>query len=252
MRKDATDALGRAMYELICSRDGITAREMARTLGVERKTVNQRLYTYPFIRDLCYHDEDYRWYGLIQQHVPHEGLFDFSGWYGTVREFMAEDEHVWLDELCSGCTRIGRSLNDARGLMHSFVDCRAVMRETFQALRDFGVACETWEVAFELRIKRAKWVRIYVDVLALSPRYAFSLEFKMKDTVDPHEVAQAAKYVPYLEVVLGSKVNVVPALVLTRATDLYLHQELDGGGELPVTSGDMLFNVFDEYLGFLG
>ena len=39
--------------------------------------------------------------------------------------------------------------------------------------------------------------------------------------------------------------------VLFRAHDLYAHEELPDGGELPVASGDALFNVFDEYLGFL-
>lgn len=253
--RDATDALGRALYQLICARDGITAREMARALGVDRTTCNQRLYTYPFIRDLCYHDEDYRWHALIQQRVPHDGLYEFSGWYGTVAEFLAQDEDAWLAELQEGCRRIGRSLNDTRGLFHSFSDCAAMMRACFEALGDFGVACDDWELCFELRIRRAKWVRIYADVLVIvpgEPGYAFSLEFKMKAGIDPAEVGQAAKYVPYLEVVLGDGVNVVPALVLTRACDLYTHADLPGGGELPVASGDMLFNVFDEYLGFLG
>ena len=258
VRRDATDALGRALYELICSHDGITAREMAKQLGVDRKSINQRLYTYPFIRDLCYHDEDYRWYGVIQQQVPHVGLGDYAGWYGYVDEFMAQAEDAWLDELQAGCARIGRSLNDTRGLVHSFCDCRGVMRETFEALADFGMDPRSWELAFELRIKRAKWIRIYADVLVLvpaegdAPGYAFSLEFKMKDVIDAGEVAQAAKYVPYLEVIMGSGMNVVPALVLTRAHDLFVHEALDGGGELPVASADMLFNVFDEYLSFLG
>ena len=256
-QRDATDALGRSLYSLICSRDGITAREMACVLGVERKAINQRLYTYPFIRDLCYHDEEYRWHGLIRQRTPHEGLYEYSGWYGTAAEFMLLDEATWLEELRAGCARIGRSLNDTRGLIHSFRDCRQVMRETFAALADFDVACDGWELAFELRIKRAKWVRIYADVLVIVPEgpsvpsYAFSLEFKMKGAIDPSEVAQAAKYVPYLEVVLGPRTNVVPALVLTQAQDRYEHVGLAGGGELPVASGDMLFNVFDEYLGFL-
>lgn len=171
---------------------------------------------------------------------------------------------MWLDELRSGCERIGRNLNDTRGLFHSFCDCCAVMRETFTALVDFGVTCDGWELCFELRIRRAKWVRIYADVLVIvpgesgergrqgKPGYAFSLEFKMKDVVDPVEVTQAAKYVPYLEVVLGDEVNVVPVLVLTRARDLFVHEFVSGGGELPIASGDALFNVFDEYLGFLG
>ena len=251
-RRDATDALGRAMYELICSRDGITAREIARELGTDRTTVNQRLYTYPFIRDLCYRDDEYRWYGLIQQAVPHAGLAEFAGWYGTVAEFLAEDEPTWLAELQTGCARIGRNLNDTRGLIHSFTDCRVTMRDTFEALSGFGVACEPWEVAFELRIRRAKWVRIYADVLVLSPTHAFSLEFKMKDAIEQAEVDQAAKYVPYLEVVLGSRMDVVPALVLTRAAELYEHARISGtDAELPVASADLLFNVFDEYLGFL-
>lgn len=239
------------MYELVCSRDGITAREMARELGVGRKEVNQRLYTYPFLRDLCYHDEDYRWHGLIRQEVPHEGLREFSGWYGLVSEFLVQEQEAWLDELKLGCERIGRNLNDTRGLIHSFLDCRETMRQTFSDLIGFGVECGGWEVSFELRIRRAKWVRIYADVLVATPTHAFSLEFKMKDKVDSAEVSQAAKYVPYLEVIFGHGLDVVPALVLTRAHDLFSHATLDGGGELPVASGDMLFNVFDEYLEFL-
>ncbi len=251
-RRDATDALGRAMYALICSHDGVSAREIARTLGVTRKEVNQRLYTYPFIRDLCFRDEDYLWYGTIGQGYPHVGLREYCGWYATVREFMACDEDEWLDELKGGCARIGRSLNDARGLIHSFLDCRSTMRELFEALRAFDVDCEEWEIAFEVRIKRAKWIRIYADVLVITPTHAFSLEFKMKDAIDSEEVAQAAKYVPYLEVVLGSGVDVVAALVLTRARELFCHEPLERtDAEVPVASRDMLFNVFDEYLGFL-
>lgn len=248
----ATDALGRAMYALICSHDGITARELARKLGVTRKEVNQRLYTYPFIRDLCYKDDDYRWYGSIRQQIPHVGLREYSGWYGYVGEFCAQSEEAWFDELCLGCERIGRSLNDTRGLFHSFVDCRSTMLELFETLRDFCVDCDGWEIAFELRIKRAKWIRIYADVLVITPSHAFSLEFKMKGGIDPDEVCQAAKYVPYLEVILGSKVDVVAALVLTRACELFDHALLGmDDAEIPVASADMLFNVFDEYLGFL-
>ena len=57
---------------------------------------------------------------------------------------------------------------------------------------------------------------------------------------------------PYLEVVLGEKLDVVCALVLTRASELFDHVPLgESDAEVPVASADMLFNVFDEYLGFL-
>lgn len=240
------------MYALICAHEGIRARDIARELGVSRKEVNQQLYTYPFIRDLCYRDDEYLWYGTIQQAVPHVGLREYCGWYGTMREFCALDQESWLDELRQGCLQVGRNLNDTRGLIHSFTDCRATMLELACALRDFGVECDGWEIAFELRIKRAKWVRIYADVLVITPTHAFSLEFKMKDVIEKDEVEQAAKYVPYLEVILGDAVNVVGALVLTRASDLFTHARLGNTtAEVPVSSADMLFNVFDEYLGFL-
>ena len=247
------NALGRSMYALICAHDGIRAREIARELGVSRKEVNRQLYRYPFIRDLCYHDDEYLWYGTIQQAFPHEGLREYCGWYGTMHEFCALGEDLWLDELRLGCMRVGRNLNDTRGLIHSFTDCRQTMRELVCALHDFGVDCDGWEIAFELRIKLAKWVRIYADVLVVTPTHAFSLEFKMKDAIEDEEVRQAAKYVPYLEVVMGANVDVVGALVLTRAHDLYTHAQLgETTAEVPVASADMLFNVFDEYLGFLG
>ena len=246
------DELGRRAYALICSRDGITAREIAHELGVDRTSVNRCLYRYPFIRDLCYHDDGFRWHGLIQHAMPHAGLAEYCGWYGTVGEFCATDEETWLAELQEGCRAIGRNLNDTRGLLHSFRDTRATMRTLFDDLGSYGVDFGSWEVAFELRIKRAKWIRIYADVLVVTPSHAFSLEFKMKDAVEPEEVAQAAKYAPYLEVVLGPRHEVVAALVLTRTSDLFEHAPLEGTtAEVPVASGDMLFNVFDEYLAFL-
>ncbi|MGI6229539.1 MAG: hypothetical protein ACOYJL_01360 [Tractidigestivibacter sp.] len=250
--KSAADERERAIYAAICRHDGVKARDIAQTLGLPRKVVNQYLYRSPFISDLCYRDRDYLWYGMIRQDVPHAGLDQFSGWYGTVAEFMDQDEHGWLSELEAGCQRIGRNLNDTRGLVHSFLDTRQAMRENFQALREFGLACGSWEICFELRIRRARRIRIYTDVLVISPEHAFSLEFKMKDQIDHEEVKQAAKYAPYLEVVLGDSYDVDPALVLTRAHDLYTHVPLEGStADIPVVSGDMLFNVFDEYLHFL-
>ncbi|MBR4428616.1 MAG: helix-turn-helix domain containing protein, partial [Clostridia bacterium] len=80
----------------------------------------------------------------------------------------------------------------------------------------------------------------------------FSLEFKMKDAVVREEVMQAAKYVPYLEIVFGPDYEVIPALVLTGAEEIFEFVPIGKSDYiLPVCSGDMLFNVFDEYLGFL-
>ncbi|MBP3893962.1 MAG: hypothetical protein J6D34_07985 [Atopobiaceae bacterium] len=252
MAKGQIDARERALYALICANDGIKAKDLARELGVTRKEVNQYLYTFPFVRDLCYHDEDYLWHGYIRQHVPHEGLRDYSGWYGLVNEFLAQEEEEWFDELLAGCARIGRNLNDTRGLFHSFRNARQTMVTLFGDLLDAGVSCENWELVFELRIKRSKWIRIYADVLVIAPDYVFSLEFKMKDAIDQGEVDQAAKYAPYLEVIFGSAYEIIPALVLTRASDLYTHRQIsDSTAEVSVASGDMLFNVFDEYLRFL-
>ena len=161
--------LGRSVYSIVCSRDGVTARDISRELGIERTEVNQLLYTYPFIRDLCYRDETYRWHGLIRQGFPHEGLGDYCGWYGFVSDFCEQGEGEWLAELEDGCRRIGRNLNDTRGLVHSFTDAREVMLGLFKDLQDYGLDCSSWEVAFELRIKRAKWIRIYADVLVVTP-----------------------------------------------------------------------------------
>lgn len=251
MGRDALDGLGCNVYSLICSRDGVTAREVARELDIDRKKVNQLLYGYPFICDLCYHDDGYRWHGLIRQEFPHDGLADYCGWYGLVSDFAVEGESDWLTALEEGCRRIGRNLNDARGLVHSFTDSREVMLCLFDDLESCGVRCADWEIAFELRIKRAKWVRIYADVLVCAPGFAVSLEFKMKDVGDQAEVDQAAKYAPYLQVVLGPQVTVTPVLVLTRASDLFDHVRSTNGAQVMVASPDMLFNAFDEQLGFL-
>ena len=74
----------------------------------------------------------------------------------------------------------------------------------------------------------------------------------MKEHIDPAEVLQASKYCPYLEILFGPLVEIIPVLVLTGASELFTF--IPFGEEkqlLPVCSGDMLFNVFDEYLEFL-
>ena len=296
-----TDLTERAIYASICRNDGILARDIAKDIGnrsagsrrygartggvppVDRHTVNQYLYRSPFMRELCYRDDDYLWHGMIRQMRPHLGLSEFCGWYGTAKEFLETPEDVWFEELLDGCRRVGRNLNDTRGLFHSFRDAREVMVQLF---RDLDGICggapespgagdaspasgsadrqeipkdartlpgrEEWEIAFELRINRAKYIRIYADVLVITEDRVFSLEFKMKDRIDPDEVSQAAKYSGYLEVLFGPDYDVIPALVLTRAEDLYTTAVLSGStAEVPVCSGDMLFNLFDEYLGFL-
>ncbi|MBQ9321170.1 MAG: helix-turn-helix domain containing protein [Eubacterium sp.] len=116
----------------------------------------------------------------------------------------------------------------------------------------FGLNTGSWEICFELRIRRARHVRIYADVLVITEDKVFSLEFKMKDKIDPEEEKQAVKYAKYLDIIFGDAYEVIPALVLTRASDLYRWEPIPGSSaELPVCSGDMLFNLFDEFIGFL-
>ena len=148
-----------------------------------------------------------------------------------------------MSVLISGCQRIGRNVNDTRGLLHSFRDCREQMVRLFEDLVDMiGDSCLGWEIAFEFRLKRARHVRIYADVLVITEDKVFSLEFKMKDAVDPAEVAQAAKYVLYLEIVFGPEYEVIPALVLTAAKETFDFVPIgESDAILPVCSGDMLF-----------
>lgn len=237
----------------ICQSDGIRARDIARRLNLDRSTVNHILYASPLLKELCYQDRDYRWHGIIRQARPHTGLYEFSGYYGRVSEFLGQTEAEWMARLVEGCQRIGRSVNDARGLFHSFRDCREQMAGLFADLRDMlGDSCLDWEIAFEFRLKRARHVRIYADVLVITEDRVFSLEFKMKGAAEPEDVSQAAKYVPFLEIVFGPGYEVIPALVLTAAKELFDFVAIgESGFILPVCSGDMLFNVFDEYLQFL-
>ena len=248
------EQLERKICAAICrSTNGLKAKDIAKALDLDHTAVNRVLYGSPLLRELCYQDADYRWHGVIRQERPHAGLFEFSGYYSLVSEFLDLSEEEWMDNLTKGCQRIGRSLSDARGLLHSFRDCREQMVRLFTDLREMlGESCLDWEIAFEFRLKRARRVRIYADVLVITRDRVFSLEFKMKDAVDPDEVAQAAKYVPWLELVFGPEYEVLPALVLTAARELYEFHSIGASGfVLPVCSGDMLFNVFDEYLGFL-
>ena len=248
-----TDDLAMRICAEICQSDGMKAREIALRLGVDRQEVNRALYRSALLQELCWQDRDAKWHGLIRQGRPHGGLQEFSGYYSLVRDFLALDEEAFLAQLTEGCWRIGRSLTDTRGLFHSFRDARETMLRLFSDLREMlGVACLAWEIVFEFRLKRGKHVRIYADVLVITEKKVFSLEFKMKDVIDPEEIRQAAKYAPYLEIVFGPCYEVIPVLVLTSAQELFRFEPIGRRDMLlPVASGDMLFNVFDEYLGFL-
>ena len=243
----------KAVYALIARSGGLKAREIASRLGLSRTEVNRLLVSSALMREMCYQDSEYRWHALIRASSPHEGLYEFSGWYGTVSEFLSQSEREWLAQLQDGCRRVGRNLNDVRGLIHSFLDCRQTLLALFADLeRMMDSSFLAWELAFEFRFNRARYIRVYADVLVVTPSRVFSLEFKMKDQIDPQEVLQAAKYAPYLEIIFGSALDVVPALVLTRSSDFFDYVPIGRSDALlPVCSGDMLFNVFNEYLGFL-
>lgn len=247
------DQTDRAICAAICRGDGMKAKEIAKLLGLDRATVSHALYHSPLMQELCWQDDEYRWHVIMRQARPHSGLSEFSGYYALVREFIELSEDEWMEKLIEGCTNIGRNLNDTRGLMHSFRDCRENVLSLFRDLREMlGESCLDWEVAFELRLKRSRHVRIYADVLVITESRVFSLEFKMKNATEPDEVLQAAKYCPYLEIMFGPDYEVVPVLVLTAAHELFEFAPIgDSDAVLPVCSGDMLFNAFNEYLGFL-
>ena len=91
-----------AVCALICQRDGIKAREIAKELGLDHQTVNHVLYSSPLMRELCWQDREYRWHGIVRQARLHTGLQEFAGYYGSVGEFMdlSEEAHElesWFD-----------------------------------------------------------------------------------------------------------------------------------------------------------
>ena len=122
----------RKICAAICQSDGLKAKDIARQLNLDRSTVNRVLYASPLLKDLCYQDDSYRWHGIIRQSVPHDGLYEFSGYYAKVADFLKLTEDEWMDELTKGCQRIGRNLNDTRGLLHSFRDCREQINKYFR------------------------------------------------------------------------------------------------------------------------
>ena len=250
------DPIERNIYMCIAkSEEGIKARDIAHRIRADASTVNHFLYASPFMKELCWQDEEYLWHAQIPQTRPHYGLASFAGFYSSVKEFLDMDEHRFLELLKLGCENVGRNLNDTRGLFHSFRDARETVRNLFRDLKEFGYPEQLsnhWEIVFELRIKKSKHIRIYADVLIVTKRYAFSLEFKMKDKIEQEEVDQCAKYCEYLDVIFGDDYETVPVIVLTKACDLYEDATVSKtDAAVHVCSGDMLYNALDFYLGFI-
>ena len=246
----------RQIYMCIAkSEDGIKAREIARILHADQSTVNHFLYASPFMKELCWQDSEYLWHAQIPQTRPHYGLSGFSGFYSSVGAVLEMDEARFMALLKLGCENIGRNLNDTRGLFHSFSDARETMCNLFRDLKEFGYPeqlSDRWEIAFELRIKKSRHIRIYADVLLVTKRHVFSFEFKMKDRIEQEEVDQCAKYCEYLDVIFGDGYEIVPILVLTNAHELFADATVsDTDASVQVCSGDMLYNALDFWLGFI-
>ena len=101
------DPLERKIYMEICRSDGgIKAKEIARNLYCDPSKVNHFLYASPFMKELCWQDDEYNWHGIIPQQYPHYGLAEFSGFYSTVREFVNMSEDRWMEILKLGCENI--------------------------------------------------------------------------------------------------------------------------------------------------
>ncbi len=246
------------IYSIISRHDGIKASRIASDLHVERKEVNRCLYLSALMRELCYCDKEHYWYALIADRRPYSALWDFCAFYGAVSEFSACSEAEFMERMLDGCAKIGRSLDDHRGLFHSFRDCRSTLIQLFEDiafLTDGRVDTAKWEIAFEMRFNRAKYIRVYADTVLVTDRTVFVFEFKMKKVIEEEEANQACKYVPYLEIIFGSRMRVVPVLVLTAAKELFCtYTACDGNGQrrqLTVCSGDMLFNALDNEMRFL-
>ena len=92
----------RKICAAICQSNGLKAKDIARQLNIDRSTVNRVLYASPLLKDLCYQDDSYRWHGIIRQSVPHDGLYEFSGYYAKVSVFLSLTEDEWMDELMKG------------------------------------------------------------------------------------------------------------------------------------------------------
>ena len=70
------DPLERKIYMEICRSDGgIKAKEIARNLYCDPSKVNHFLYASPFMKELCWQDDEYNWHGIIPQQYPHCGIF---------------------------------------------------------------------------------------------------------------------------------------------------------------------------------
>ena len=78
-----------------------------------------------------------RWFLQVARHYPTVR----SAWrliwvFRILRQgfcfFLSLTEGEWMDELMKGCQRIGRNLNDTRGLLHSFRDCREQINKYFR------------------------------------------------------------------------------------------------------------------------
>ena len=154
--------LEREICSVICRSKGIKAKEISKLFDTDRKEINQILYGSPLLQELCFMDRDHRWHGIMSQERPHIGLQEYAGYYSLAGDFLELSEEKWLEKLSEGCNNIGRSLNDTRGLFHSFRDCREQIVTLLRDLKEMlGEECLDWEVAFELRLKRSKYIRIY-------------------------------------------------------------------------------------------
>lgn len=235
----------RSIYNIIRDSYGISARDIARALGVTSKEVNRRL-TYGDLAAACRKIDERHWVLVTDRDRPHIDLKSRSTFYSIILEFCRTPYEAWFQSMQKGYMRMRRPFSDARGLYNSMQDTYEVLQAAFAAL---DRKLEKSEVFFEFNpVLQGR--RQYIDVLIIIGRTVFVMEFKMLGTVLEKYKKQTAKYVPNIkEMFRGQGMTVVPILVLTRAEGMNEVIEMQGAvRRIYACSGDMLATVMASFL----
>ena len=140
-------------------------------------------------------------------------------WYGTVSSFLGIDLVSWGTALTSRLLKIGLPVDNSQ--KSAWINCFEKLKKVLPKVLDWNSEIGNWLIIFEYELLRERGRR--PDVLLLSDKQIYVLEFKQSDYAPQSYLDQVSAYARDIKNyhALSHEMEVIPILVLSNSVDFF-------------------------------